>query len=286
MTDNLNDKNEQTLNYITQLQQQELALYKSLDKSDLSVEEKQTIINKINEISQIRLNLYGSIKDLLDTYKQNTSDSRDILKQQLVAVKIMENELESAKNTLNNIDEQKATKIRLAEINTYYGKQYGAHKTLLKTIILFCIPIIILAVLRNWGLLPSMIYSFLVGIVIIFCVIVVGYQLIDMYSRDNMNWDEYDWYFDPSKVSTSTTDTTSSDTNPWKEFNITCVGAECCVEGTVFDQTLNKCVIMNQDSSSSQEAFTALDKYARMPVKTEGFNNKVLPKKSLLSKYK
>jgi hypothetical protein len=299
MTTNLNDKNEQTLNYINQLQQQELSLYNSLDKSELSAEEKQMTINKINELSQIRLNLYGSIKDLLDTYNQNTKDSHDTLQQQVIAIKIMEDELENAKITLHKIDEEKATKIRLAEINTYYGKQYGAHKTLMKIIILFCIPVIILAVLRSWGLLPSMIYSFLVGIVILFGVIVIGYQLVDIYTRDNMNWDEYDWYFDPSKVSNgSTTDSTAN--NPWPEFNITCIGAECCVDGTIFDESINKCIIVGQQSTSTtstdkqetdkqetdkQEAFTSLEKYAHMPVKTEGLTNNFLPKKALLSKY-
>ena len=287
MTDNLNDKNSQTLNYINQLQQQELSLYNSLDKTELSTEEKQMIINKINELSQIRLNLYGNIKDLLDTYKQNAVDSQDTLQQQVVAIKIMEKELETAKQTLNKIDEDKVTKLRLSEINTYYGKQYNAHKTLMKIIILFCIPVIILAVLRSWGLLPSMIFSFLVGIVMLIALIVIGYQLVDMYTRSNMNWDEYEWYFDPSKVSTSTT-TDSSGNNPWPEFNITCIGAECCVDGTIFDETVNKCVIINTsntDSSSvNQEAFTELEKYAHTPIKTEGYNNHFLPKKLLFKK--
>lgn len=290
MTDNLNDKNEQTLKYINQLQQEELSLYNSLDKSELSAEEKQMIINKINELSQIRLNLYGSIKDLLDTYKQNTINSHDTLQQQVVAIKIMEDELENAKITLHKIDEEKATKIRLAEINTYYGKQYGAHKTLMKIIILFCIPVIILAVLKSWGLLPSMIYSFLVGIVILFGVIVIGYQVVDIYTRDNMNWDEYDWYFDPSKVNNApTTDSTAN--NPWPEFNVTCIGAECCVDGTIFDESINKCILTTTNSTSStttdqKEAFTSLEKYAYIPVKPQGLNNNFLPKKALLSKYK
>jgi hypothetical protein len=277
-TDNLNDKNAQTLSYITQLQQEEMSLYASLDKQDLSEEQKQSIISKINELSQMRLNLYGNIKDLLDTYKQNASESNDVLQQQIIAVKIMENELENAKTTLSNIDNDKATKVRLAAINTYYGKQYGAHTKLMKTIIIFCIPLIILAVLYNWGLLPSLVYKFLLGIVFLIAAVVIGYQWLDMSRRDNMNWDEYDWAFNPNTAQVSTTSTTdSSGNNPWPEFNMTCIGAECCTDGTTFDENLKKCV--------SVEGFETIEKYSKMPLKSEGFNVNFIPRKALLRKF-
>ena len=41
-----------------------------------------------------------------------------------------------------------------------------------------------------------------------------------------MNYNEYNWNFDPSNVDT---DTTSKAINPWdRDLNATCVGAMCC----------------------------------------------------------
>ena len=49
MTDNLQERNQQTLNNISQLQTQEQELYDSLDNATLNLEQKQQIINKINQ---------------------------------------------------------------------------------------------------------------------------------------------------------------------------------------------------------------------------------------------
>ena len=54
--DNLQERNQQVLNNISQLQIQEKELYDSLDNVRLSSEQKQQIINRINEISQMRMN--------------------------------------------------------------------------------------------------------------------------------------------------------------------------------------------------------------------------------------
>ena len=53
MSDNLQERNQQVLDNISQLQTQEKELYTSLDDPNLSSEEKQQIINKINEIIDI-----------------------------------------------------------------------------------------------------------------------------------------------------------------------------------------------------------------------------------------
>jgi SMC interacting uncharacterized protein involved in chromosome segregation len=158
--DGLQERNQQVLNNISQLQNQEKELYKSLDDVSLSSEEKQQIINKINEISQMRMNLYSSLNDLHSFYQQNVSASRTTLGQSMAAIDVLENELNQSKIRMNLIEEEKNNKLRLVEINTYYGKRYNAHSKLMKTIVIICIPIIILAVLANMGILPSNLYGF------------------------------------------------------------------------------------------------------------------------------
>jgi hypothetical protein len=128
----------------------------------------------------------------------------------------------------------------MVEINTYYGKRYNSHTKLMKTVVIFCIPIIILSILANNGILPSNIYVFLTGIVIIIAVVLIGYQLIDISNRDNMNWDEYNWNFNQSTAPTATSQI--SDISPWSIPSLVCIGSECCYEGSTYDTNTNVCV--------------------------------------------
>lgn len=240
--DSLQERNQQVLNDISMLQKEETNLYDKLEDVSLSPDEKKQIINKINEISQMRLNMYSNMNDMYSYYQKNVEASRSTLGQEVAAIDIIENELNESKKRFNMMEEQKNNKLRLVEFNTYYGKKYNAHTRIMKTIVIFCIPVILLAYLANIGILPPKLYMFLAGIVIIICVIIIGYQLIDLSNRDNMNWDEYNWYFDRSKAPTDTVETSSSTNNPWLIGSITCIGSECCSDGTTYDSTKNMCV--------------------------------------------
>ena len=169
--DSLQEKNQQVLNNISQLQTQEKKLYDSLDNAALSSDEKQQIINKINEISQMRINMYSNMKDMYSFYQKNVAASNSLIGQDIAAIDILETELNNSKQRLNLIQDEKNNKLRLVEINTYYGKQYNAHSKLMKIIIFTCIPVIILSVLANKGILPQNLYAFLTGIIIIIGVV-------------------------------------------------------------------------------------------------------------------
>jgi hypothetical protein len=245
MTDNfksLQEKNQQVLDNISNLQQQEKKLYDSLENSNLSSEERQQIIVKINEISQMRLNMYISMKDMHSLYNNNVESSSNALDQSISAIQIIENQLNDTKNKINLLDDQKNNQLRLVEINTYYGKRYNANSVIMKTVILMCIPLIVLAILVNNGMLLPKLYAFFSAIVLIYGCVVLGYQLIDISNRDNMNWDEYNWYFDKTKAPIIDDDINVSPVNPWNPPDVTCVGAVCCYAGTTYDSIKKVCV--------------------------------------------
>jgi hypothetical protein len=213
----------------------------------------------------------------------------------MTAIDIIENELNEAKKRLNELENEKISKLRLVEINTYYGKQYNAHANIMKTIVLFCIPIILLAVLANSGILPPTIYAFLTGLIIVIALFIIGYKLVDISNRDNMNWDEYNWYFNKSDAPSDTADASSS-TNPWTIPSITCVGSECCYEGSTYDSTKNICIpnpIYNSQNTSTgtttTESFTSgkiLERYGYNQTKPMGLYNSVMPITSSISNFK
>jgi hypothetical protein len=285
--DNLQERNQQVLNNISQLQIQEKDLYQQLEDVSLSAEQKQDIINKINEISQIRLNLYEDLKDMFLYYQENIAAAKTTLGQSVIAVDVLENELNQSKKRINLIEDRKNDKLRLVEINTYFGKRYNAHANLMKTIVIICIPIIILAVLTNNGILPSSIYKLLVVIILVIGSIFIGMQIIDMSNRDDMNWDEYNWYFNKSKAPVDTTFTgKASSSDPWTTPTVTCIGSACCYNGSTYDSTKNVCVpnaIYNDDQT--KETFRNLEKYAYTQFNTSSLDTQFVPALANLPKF-
>jgi hypothetical protein len=243
MTDNLQEKNAQVINNIKTLQTMEMNLYNSLENQSLSADKKKQIIDEINQISQMRINLYDNLKNSYSNYQQNVSFSRNVLNDQMVSVDVIENELNETKRRLNLIEEQKKNKIRLVEINTYYGKQYNAHKKIMQIIVIMCIPILILNILANKGFLPSKLNVFLNVFIIVFGLTIIGYNIIDISNRDNMNFDEYSWFFNIADAPKPITSISSNiNLDPWSLPTFTCIGADCCTENSRYDETQNKCI--------------------------------------------
>lgn len=249
MTDNLQEKNDQVIQNIKMLQSNEMNLYNSLENESLSTDQKKLIIDQINQISQIRITLYSNLKNNYSSYKENVSFSRNMLNDQLVSIDFIENELNESKRRLNLIEEQKNNKIRLVEINTYYGKQYNAHKKIMQIIAIMCIPILILNILANKGFLPSKLNILLNIIIIVFGLTIIGNNIIDISNRSNMNFDEYSWRFNKedapkSEPITSNVESSNLNSDPWSISmpTITCVGSECCNDNSVYDEIQNKCI--------------------------------------------
>lgn len=240
---NLQERNTQVLNDISQLQTSEQALYDSLDDPNLDISEKQTIIRRINEISQMRLNMFANVNNMYSFYQQNISASRDISGEQLAAIEIIEKELNETKRRMNLLKDQQTNKLRMVEINTYYGKRYNAHTKIMKIIVVGCIPIILLSVLASKGYILPNIYAFLIGLIIVTIGFLLVYQLIDISNRDNMNWDEYSWKFNKTTApAPSMVDPHIQVNVPWSMPAILCVGSSCCSAGSTYDSVSNTCM--------------------------------------------
>jgi hypothetical protein len=239
----MQERSEQTLSDIQHLQQIEKGLYESLEQNangnNLTIEEKDQIVKKISEISEMRVNLYASLQEIYSFFQKNVASSRTTLTEQKMAIDIVENELKDAKRKLQLLEDEKYNKLRLVEINTYYGKQYGSHAGLMKSIVIICIPVLILSILKNRGIIPNVLGSIIIAIIIVIGIIYIIRQLIDMSNRDNMNYDEYDWYFNKNNAPSNEP---SETTDPWATTSLVCVGSQCCNEFSTYDATQNMCV--------------------------------------------
>ena len=269
--------NEQLLSDIKSLQSIEQELFNSLENNgNLTSKQQQQIIDKINSISQMRVNLYETLGNISSLYENAVSNSQNTLSEQTRVISVVENQLNQAKQKLQVLEAERNNKIRLIEINEYYGEKYSEHGKLMKYIIFMMIPIIIISFLYNKGLLPKMIYFILLGIIAVIGSIFIVYRLLSIWNRDNMNYQEYLWSFNPSDAPSTVSNGSGSSNDPWvsKNSNGTCIGDDCCSNGMTFDTATNQCVSPCTSNSSSSSRSSS----------TETFINNVFTKKSSLYK--
>jgi membrane-associated HD superfamily phosphohydrolase len=252
---NISQNNEQILNDIQSLQQMEQQLFNNLEtNTNLNPEEQQKIVEKMNQISNMRVNLYQTLSSVNNFFENALTSSIGTLQEQTVAIGIVESELNKAKKRLEALQEDKNNKIRLVEINNYFGEKYAEHSQLMKIIIFTLVPVIILAILNNKNILPNLLFYILVVIVSIIGSIYFWYYFASIIMRDNMNYQEYNWYFNPNTAPTGS----HSVTDPWLSLNVpgTCVGQYCCSDGQSYDSSLNQCVgVSNVTLSNVSESF-------------------------------
>ena len=97
--DQMQERHSQTLANIKDLQNMEQQLYAKLEDGNnkYSVNEEKDIVNKINELSQMRTNLFQSLKDMYVYLQDNVAESRNDLVNQMTTLGIVESELNNAK---------------------------------------------------------------------------------------------------------------------------------------------------------------------------------------------
>jgi hypothetical protein len=279
----IQENNTQILTDIQSLQNIEQDLFNSLEQNtNLTTQQQQEIIKKINDISKMRINLYQTLNGVNNFFQSALSNSKGTLTEQTSAIGIVEQELNSAKQRLKFLEEEKNNKIRLVEINDYYGQKYAEHSDLMKIIIAMLVPILILAILFNKGILPSAVYYILLGIVSVIGALFLWRRFFSIVSRDAMNYQEYAWYFNPGNAPTTTlSDVAASD--PWASTKGigTCIGDACCSDGLVYDSSLNLCT-NSISTSTTTSTSTPSSTTTNTPdnTTTETFINNIFTKGS------
>jgi hypothetical protein len=245
MSTNLQEINSKTLNDIQNLQKIEKDLFNSLEnktlQNPLSSEELTKIVNKVNDISQMRINLYKSLNNLNTFYNSELNNSTHTLKQQTRAIQIVENELNESKKKLEIIEREKNNKIRIVEINNYFGEKYAEQTSLLIAILFFLFLFIVISILFKKNIIPRPLYITLLILVGIYGIYNLSNHLYSIINRDNMNYQEYNWYFNPNAAPGVNTSSSSS-SDPWGKGSFTCIGQACCYEGSTYDTTQNVCI--------------------------------------------
>jgi len=235
----------QTITDISELQNIEKDYFSRLNlgliNDSLTPDEKDALVQKINEISQMRVNLYKNLNSTYQFYETNVSSTQNTLAEQSAAIDIVESELNNAKMLLKQIEEEKNNKLRLIEINNYYGEKFSDQSRIMKIIIAICVPILILSILANRGLIPNQIFLILVIAIPVVGGIFLLRVIYDSYMRNNMIYDEYDFTFDKSKAPPVDLNAASNAASSDNSNSNTCVGQMCCASNETYSPEINKC---------------------------------------------
>ena len=238
---------EQILADIERLQTIEKELFVNLETNGgLSAEQQNKIIERINSISDMRIDLYRTIGGMNQFYKTSLANSEDTLNEQKVAIGIIEKDLNDSKQKIDELKNAKIGKLRAIELNSYYSDAYEEKTQLMKVLFYMLLPIVILSFLYKRGILPGFVFNSLTLLIVFVGSYFAMKYLTSIFMRDNMNYQEYDWFFNKDNAPKATP-TDGSETDPWALGSLgTCIGESCCPEandnGLVYDTTTNRCV--------------------------------------------
>lgn len=267
---NIQAQNQDILNDIQSLQNVELDLFNSLEtNNNLTTTDQESIINKINSISTMRIDLYQTMGGVNKFFNDALNNSRDTLQDQTATISIIEKELNNSKLRLSELKQDKINKIRLIEINDYYGQKYEEQTKLMKITVAIIIPVVILVVLRQKYILPQIVFSILLMIIILVGSVIFLRQLSYIMTRDNMSYPEFNWGFDAKNAPKPDG---LDPTDPWLSSNLnigSCIGQQCCSTGLTYNMTLNQCV----DPSTQDNSGLAVADNNTLATNTDGFSN-------------
>jgi len=251
------DRQATILKNINQLQEQEKKLYRELEVSAATggvFGDQDAIVKKINELSTMRMTMFQELESMYASMQGRVAQSRIDLVDQMTVTGVMEQELNNAKKNMNLLSATKANKMRMVEINTYYASKYRAQGEFMKLIIMVCAPLLILAICAKKGWIPQNIANGVMAVIIVIGGYFIIRRAIDIGSRNNMNFDEFDWAWDPDANNPTVyeydkeqlegaSQDVEDDVNSFaKDMGLGCVGSACCAAGTTYDDKKQQCI--------------------------------------------
>ena len=199
----------------------------------------------------LRSNLLSSTGKIALVQNQAITDGRNSAKDMTILTEVMDAQLKDARDQLDAINASRYEKERMIELNTYYSKRFMAQSGVMKIFIYMCIPILILSVLANMGFLPNYIAGFMIIAAIVIGITYLYAAVHDINRRDKMNFDEYTWEFDPSRVGSLVNPTVSGGSSATSKLS-GCYESACCnPPATIWDPKSSTCVVQNAQGGGS-----------------------------------
>lgn len=178
---------------------EKLAGSPNINNNDIQ-EQIKNKLEQIDNLTKIRTNMFQTIKSNYNITQSDYNIQRKSYAQQLVALEIIENELKNTSQKLRDSILIRDNSERMVGINNYYTRRYEAHADIMKNVIFYCSIIIIAIFLMKMGFLSDEITSLLIIVSLSIGIIIVGGKVLDLSRRNNIDYDKYNFPFDPKEV--------------------------------------------------------------------------------------
>jgi hypothetical protein len=216
-TRNLNEQ----FDNIANLQNVQKKLFTDLEKlagsPDITLPTIQTQISdkfdQIDNLTKLRTNIFETIKANYGIIQSDYNIQRKSYAQQLVALNIIENDLNNTSSQLKKSLTIRDNAERMVGVNNYYTRRYEAHANIMKNIIFYCGIIILVIFLMRMGVVTDEIASLVITISLCFGIIVIGKKVYDLSRRNNIDYDKYNFPFDRGNIPDVTRNTISRETD-------------------------------------------------------------------------
>lgn len=211
----------------------------------MSEEERDELVNEINYESEKRQNYYDLVKTARGAQYAAESMASKAAEQQILTMRYLEANLDASKAALNAIAEDRQKKMKMVEINTYFGKQFGGYAAVGRAVAIVCVLLLVLVYLRKRfeKFAPALTVletavKWLGGLFIL-------YNLLDLMLRRNDNYDEFIFPMAPvTAEQVATANSIGENIIDISGIDIPglCAGSYCCGPGTSWSDS-SGCVI-------------------------------------------
>ena len=256
---------------IKEVQQQDPAKLNSNTKQTLEQELnnlmtlQKSIKAQIESLGRMRVQLYKDLGEKYVDLQTVVGQSRNDLVDQKTVADMMNGQLKSLENEYDSLQQERNRKVRLTEIDTYYSKRYRSYADLMKLVAYICIPLLVIAIVYRMEFIGSGLRSTLVMIVLVVGGYLVFRKGMDIWYRDNMNWDEYKWGFDGEENGENVWEYDKKQLDKmWgesggmmnevsKTLGFACVNEKCCKHPKVMWDKKAKMCVMKENPSNKKE---------------------------------
>jgi len=205
-----------------------------------SYADKAQYIKMRTALTALLASTYGTVKEAGQVF-----ESEALYEAQRTAIDFIEQEKERAASNANTLKNDNSNKRRMAQVNTYYTKNYEANTEVMKNIIIVSVALIILAVLRKKNLIPESIGTLGVIFILTLGGIVIGKQAFDIIRRNDHDFDKYDWNFNEDELNKKKLLEQNGDPANLSEMGMgmaACYGPGCCADGTSWSREMGQCL--------------------------------------------
>jgi len=221
--------------------------------------EKKRIMDKMKQNETLQTTLLSSLGRVALVQTQEVENRRNAKMELSTLVELAEQELQDVRARVNAVEDSHSAKKRMIALNSYYGKRFMAQAGVMKIFIYMCIPVLVMAVLAKMGLMPNYIAGFIIIAVIVAGIIYMYNAVHDINRRDKVNFDEYTWEFDPSRVGDVINPTNNARHHGRRRrdqgsdgTSANCVGSACCDgQTTQWNEKSGTCVVQDAQGGGS-----------------------------------